>query len=218
MSFNKITTSILSDRWNACDELTEWLSKYFLGGGYLHEVSLRLKTYDCGWDKWLWRHCCNDKDYVNQTIVTSDKKEGHLVLGNYDYLVVGDGGHVTTNDHGTSITGDNGTAISGYSGHSIAGDNGIAISGNFGVAIAGTCGEASVGRGYRAVVGLGGKVAGGEGSELHILHHVVNDNYEGILSKNSSYKIMTAIVWENGIKSDTFYKLDNEGKFVNEWL
>lgn len=144
---------------------------------------------------------------------------GVALAGAYGYACVeGGGGEAVAGDWGTAIVGDGGKAKAGWCGIAIAGERGsawtghggkaegwFAVAGDWGEAsgitgaIAGNFGTAIVGDGGEAMVGFKGKARAGVGGLL-------------VFSLEDEDKEFQ--VGENGIKPDTYYKLDDSGNPV----
>jgi len=112
-------------------------------------------------------------------------------------------GVATAGDYGTANAGDGGTANAGGGGTANAGDGGTANAGDYGTANAGGGGTANAGYGGTANAGDGGTASAGYGGILNIKW------WDG-----KRFRIATAYVGEDGIKSNTPYKLNAKGKFV----
>ena len=135
------------------------------------------------------------------TAISGDKSEatadnyGTALAGHHSTAKAGTYGTAKTGDYGTSTVGSYGTAIAGNNGTATAaatGDGGTAIAGLPGHNHAGYNGTAIVGYNGMAIVGNDGKAKGKEGSTL-----IFQDGQN----------VRTAIVGQNGIKPDTFYRL-----------
>jgi hypothetical protein len=92
-------------------------------------------------------------------------------------------------DRGTATAGYRGTATAGYRGTATAGDGGTATAGDGGTATAGDRGTAT---------------AGPDGAL--VIHW-----YD---ARKGRYRVSAAEVGENGIKANTKYRLDADGRFV----
>lgn len=129
---------------------------------------------------------------------------GIALAGDRGRAFTGHQGYSEAGDMGSAITEEGGIAIAGADGHSLAGDGGIAIAGDGGKAIAGKYGFAIVGRGGSAVAGPHGWAKAGEGGVLDI------EREDRILPQ--LYRGETLYVGRDGIKPDTFYRLNASGK------
>jgi hypothetical protein len=109
-------------------------------------------------------------------------------------IEVGDKQDAIVGDYGTATAGGRGTATVGYMGTATAGDKGTATAGNYGTATVGYMGTATAGD--------GGTATAGEGGTIQIKY------YDG-----SKYRILTGYIGEDGLESDTPYKVEN-GEFV----
>lgn len=155
-----------------------------------------------------------------------EKRNAPFLLAKEGSAEVGGCDAVKAEAHGTAIAGDKGTAEAGDDGHAEAGEGGTAIAGDRGVAYAKAFGIAIAGKGGSATVGVFGiAVAGAEGSAGagEDGYAIVGENGvalvrpKGIAAAGLNGKIVFVpqgvqlIVGENGIKPDTFYRLDSSG-------
>jgi len=90
-----------------------------------------------------------------------------------------------------------------YRGTAIAGDSGTATAGDGGTATAGDGGTATAGYRGTAIAGDGGTAIAGDSGNL------VVKIWDG-----NRYRFTIGYVGENGIKSNTKYRLDGKGNFV----
>ena len=106
-------------------------------------------------------------------------------------------GTATAGYNGTATAGNRGTATAGYSGTATAGNNGTATAGNRGTATAGYGGTATAGERGTAKTGS--------------LGIIVLRWWDG-----ARYRVTVGYVGEDGIKPDTFYRCDEQGKLVEQ--
>ena len=132
-------------------------------------------------------------------------KRGRATVGDYGMATAGAGGMATAGAGGIATAGIGGQATAGDDGMATAGIGGMATAGIGGQATVGSSGMAQVGERGRAQAGIGGSVRGGKGAELQIRW------FDQISDR---YRTAIAYVGEDGILSDTWYKLDDKGQFV----
>jgi hypothetical protein len=137
--------------------------------------------------KYLDDHGCADRKVVGAT--RSAGYRGTATAGDGGTATAGDGGTATAGDRGTATAGDRGTATAGYRGTATAGYRGTATAGDGGTATAGYRGTAT---------------AGPDGAL--VIHW-----YD---ARKGRYRVSAAEVGENGIKANTKYRLDADGRFV----
>ena len=151
--------------------------------------------------------------------------------------MVGDKQIVCTGDYGNASAGYFGSAVAGYKGNAIAGEGGKAEAGYAGTAEAGHAGSAIAGEGGSAVAGYrGGAIAGAYGSAVAGAHGKAEAGawgnavagYRGSAEagafgtiqikwwdeKANRYRITVGYIGEDGLKPNTPYQCDNQGKFV----
>ena len=134
-----------------------------------------------------------------------------LVKAHIEYVKA----HTTTEhtDPERATAGNFGAATAGNCGAATAGDSGAATAGNYGAATAGyrgaatSRGRASVGKNGIASVRCSNPMAKGGLGAVLVLARERDDNYD-LLCWNS------AVVDGKTIKADTWYTLDDDGKFV----
>ena len=136
---------------------------------------------------------------------------GTAMAGNDGTATAGEDGTAMAGDYGTAMAGDHGTAKAGYSGTANAGDCGIATAGHYGTAMAGDYGIATAGHrgtakaGHRgtSMAGNDGMATAGEGGIISIWH------WDG-----DCIRLITGYIGDNGLKPNTPYRLNEDGKFV----
>ena len=111
-----------------------------------------------------------------------------LKVGDGEVVQVGSLGTATAGNYGTATAGNYGTATAGESGTATAGESGTATAGNYGTATAGNYGTATA----------------GESGEIRI---------KWWDSKAQRYRTKIGYVGEDGIKSDTAYRLNDKQEF-----
>lgn len=135
-------------------------------------------------------------------------ERGHVGIA-YGYMIVGDQvegcGPAITGHNGTAIAGSWNLAVAGDYGKAVAGHQGTAQAGDGGTAQAGNWGKAKAGGEGKAMVDCGGYVSAGLGGEIHIrwLDLIYN-----------RYRTAVGYIGENGLKPDTWYKVDGQGNFM----
>ena len=117
----------------------------------------------------------------------------------------GDSGTATAGVSGTATAGDSGTATAGDSGTATAGDSGTATAGDRGTATAGDSGTATAGDRGTATAGDRGTAKTGEIGI--IVCRWLDVSHE-------RYRLAVGYVGEDGIKANTFYRTDDNGKLV----
>lgn len=158
------------------------------------------------------------------------KALGMAVAANYSIAITGNNGIASTKNYGISISqfggqslsgfrgaaisGDNGMSMAGYEGYAEAGEIGLACSGLRGIASSGnngfsvSQGKSNTGKDGLAVAkGQNVKVKGDIGAILVIAEEDYNDKIK---------HFATAIVGQNGIEPNTWYKLNDKGQFVKD--
>ena len=130
---------------------------------------------------------------------------GAATAGNFGAATAGNFGAATAGDSGAATAGNFGAATAGYRGAATAGDSGAATAGNCGAAT--SRGRASVGKNGIASVRCSNPMAKGGLGAVLVLARERDDNYD-LLCWNS------AVVDGKTIKADTWYTLDDDGKFV----
>jgi hypothetical protein len=130
---------------------------------------------------------------------------GTATAGDRGTATAGDRGTATAGDRGTATAGDGGTATAGYGGTATAGYRGTATAGDGGTATAGYSGTATAGYGGTATAGYGGTARSGD------LGIVV---VRWIEWKKNRYRLAVGYVGEDGIKPNTYYGVDENGKLV----
>lgn len=153
--------------------------------------------------------------------IAAARNYGVAIAGEYGSTIVADFGIAISESCGSSISGLGGASIAGNDGIAIAGPQGYAETGIFGIACCGDDGTAisekkgiSVSKGNSATgsnglavaKGLNVKVKGDIGAVLVIAKE----------SDDGNMQIATAIVGQNGIEPNTWYKLNEEGKLVKD--
>jgi hypothetical protein len=128
-----------------------------------------------------------------------------ITAGNRGQATAGYLGQATAGDYGHATAGYRGQATAGDYGHATAGYLGQATAGDYGQATAGYRGQATAGDYGRATAGDEGQATAGHGGILQIVW---------LDKKAKRYRVFTAYVGEEGIKANTPYRLDDEGKFV----
>lgn len=114
---------------------------------------------------------------------------------------------------GKATVGDNETAIAGYDGIATAGDGGTATAGYKGTATAGYRGTATAGAYGKATAGTGGTaIAGDKGTAT--AGHKGRIEIEWFDLVTTRYRKAVGYIGENGLKPNTAYKVDDQGKFV----
>ena len=144
-------------------------------------------------------------EYVKAHTTTEHTDPERATAGNYGAATAGDSGAATAGDSGAATAGDSGAATAGYRGAATAGDSGAATAGNCGAAT--SRGRASVGKNGIASVRCSNPMAKGGLGAVLVLARERDDNYD-LLCWNS------AVVDGKTIKADTWYTLDDDGKFV----
>jgi hypothetical protein len=137
-------------------------------------------------------------------------------VGRFGTAISGDKSEATADDYGIALAGHHGTAKAGAYGTAKTGDYGTSTVGNWGTAIAGNNGTATAGYGGTAIAGLPGyNHAGYNGTAIadcNGMAIVGNDgkakgkDYSTLIFQDGQ-NVRTAIVGQNGIKPDTFYRL-----------
>ena len=146
---------------------------------------------------------------------------GSASAGDLGSASAGNGGSASAGNRGSASAGNGGSASAGNRGSASAGNRGSASAGNGGSASAGDLGSASAGNGGSAVSrgqsssgangvsvarGNGVRVRGGLGAVL-VLCEEKYDDYE-------IHAWKAAVVDGEVIKPDTWYRLNDDGKFV----
>ena len=119
--------------------------------------------------------------------------QGRAVVG--ATVTAGDGGAAIAGEWGTATAGNRGMATARYRGTATAGNGGYATAGDWGTATAGDWGTATAGCKGTAAAGHKGII--------------VVDRWDG-----KRFRLVTGYVGEDGIKADTPYRLDADGKFM----
>ena len=130
---------------------------------------------------------------------------GAATAGNYGAATAGNSGAATAGNYGAATAGYRGAATAGYRGAATAGYRGAATAGNYGAAT--SRGRASVGENGIASARCSHPMAKGGIGAVLVLARERDDNYD-LLCWNS------AVVDGKTIKADTWYTLDDDGKFV----
>ena len=133
-------------------------------------------------------------------------REGSAMAGDYGSATAGFRGTATAGREGSATAGykgsatagDYGTATAGFCGSATAGDYGTATAGYHGTATAGDGGTATAGDYGSAVAGVGGTATAGYGSTI------VFARFDGA---------HVGYIGENGLKPNTPYRMDGNGKF-----
>ena len=123
----------------------------------------------------------------------------------------GDGGTSTSGVGGTSTSGVRGTSTSGYGGTSTSGDGGTSTSGVGGTSTSGDGGTSTSGDGGTSTSGVRGTSTSGDRgtSKTGSVGIVVCRWWD-----ETRYRLTVGYVGEDGIKPDTFYKCDSNGKLT----
>jgi hypothetical protein len=108
-------------------------------------------------------------------------------------------------DQTTATAGNWGTATAGYKGTATAGNWGTATAGDEGTATAGNWGTATAGDEGTATAGDEGTATAGDEGCISILY---------FSPKKEKYLRKIGVIGENGLKPNTPYKLEENGKFV----
>ena len=133
------------------------------------------------------------------------------MAGHHGTAVAGDRGAARAGTYGNAIAGIQGVAMAGYMGTATAGDHGTAISGDHGTATAGRQGVATSGYHGKSVSGNHGTSATGKWGVAMAgqFGTLMIKRGDGVRERTE-----IAYVGENGIKPNTPYWLDEDGKFV----
>ncbi len=125
---------------------------------------------------------------------------GEVAAGDFGYAVTRHGGPAATGDAGLAAAGDDSRATAGTLGLALTDEFGVSTAGQRGIAICGQAGRAVAGDYGIAIAAWGGSAQAGEHGVLVI--------------RDDGWFLKVARVGEDGIKPDTPYKLDDEGRFV----
>jgi hypothetical protein len=162
----------------------------------------------------------NDRAYsvIGRTVIVGD--HGTAIVGDHGTAAAGCHGTAITGDHGTAIVGDHGSATVGYHGNAIAGGRGTAIAGGRGTAITGNYGTAIVGDHGSATVGYHGNATVGDDGIATVGNKgIATAGDNGIIQiayydHNQRKRIAIGYVDEEGILSDTPYRVNQNGRFI----
>jgi len=116
------------------------------------------------------------------------------------------GGKSISGKYGQAISGDRGLSMSSHFGVSKSGINGVAITGCEGQAISGVCGQSESGTSGCSIADFGGKAKSGINGVIQITWK------ENVISQIS--RTITGCVGENGIKANTWYRVNAIGELV----
>ena len=139
-----------------------------------------------------------------------------IATGDHSNIITEHFGKITTGDGSVCIAGPSSNVIGGTSSKIVGGDHSIVQTENSGIAIAGNYGSVHADNSSIAIVGGKGVArCGYNGIAIAGVEGAVYADAGSLLAlRTAGGKYVVAMVGENGIKPDTYYRLNDENQFV----